>query len=204
MEDLPTFATICDWIEGRLDPTDAARVEAAVSTDPRLTEQAEWLHGFLAVGRDLPLATPPPAVRDNLRRTFRRWSKERAASSTDPILVVAEMLFDSRKDLVGAGLRGGAADTAVHLAFTSAPADVVLDVWPSPDGSVRIDGHVFPSAAASVFDVAVTVAGATSDPITSDALGTFSLAGIRRAPVTLQLSGSAATIILDADLTELP
>lgn len=55
------------------------------------------------------------------------------------------MLVDSRQDLALVDLR--TADTAdiAHLAFTSGPADVVLDVRRLGPGRVRIEGQVLPA-----------------------------------------------------------
>jgi hypothetical protein len=83
------FATVLDWVEGRLDPAAAARVADAAGYD---------------------------------------------------------LLFDSRQDVALVDLRDADADADIaHLAFTSDPADVVLDVRRLGPGRVRIEGQVLPA-----------------------------------------------------------
>jgi hypothetical protein len=56
------------------------------------------------------------------------------------------MLFDSRQDVALVDLRADDTDADIsHLAFTSDPADVVLDVQRLGPGRVRIEGQVLPA-----------------------------------------------------------
>jgi hypothetical protein len=148
-EPTPDFATVIDWVEGRLDPTAAARVADAAARDPRVGEIVAWLHGFHAAAAALPLVDAPPIVGQRLRQHFDRWATAGGEPRGEPVEVVARMLFDSRQDAAlddrDAGTTDGREDDAeiiAHLAFTSEPADVVLDVQRLGPGRVRIAGQV--------------------------------------------------------------
>ena len=72
----PDFRTLLDWLEGRLDADKAERVAAQVAeADEQTLRTVEWLRGFLAAARDLPLEEPPATVRENLKEYFARWSQ---------------------------------------------------------------------------------------------------------------------------------
>jgi hypothetical protein len=144
-EQSPDFAMVLDWVEGRLDPAAAARVAEAAVHDPRVREIVAWLRSFHGAAADLPLVDPPPIVGQRLRQYFRRWARTREELAREPVEVVARMLFDSRQDVALADLRAADADSDIaHLAFTSDPADVVLDVRRLGPGRVRIEGQVLP------------------------------------------------------------
>jgi hypothetical protein len=75
----PGFRTLLDWLEGRLDADRADRVAAQVAqADERTLRTVDWLRGFLTAARELPLAEPPPVVRQSLQQYFARWSQARA------------------------------------------------------------------------------------------------------------------------------
>ena len=76
----PGFRVLLDWLDGRLDGDAAVRVAAVVAgADERTVRTVEWLRGFLATARLLPLEEPPPVVRQSLRVYFAGWSRARAA-----------------------------------------------------------------------------------------------------------------------------
>jgi hypothetical protein len=76
----PDVRTLLDWLEGRLDPDRAERVAAQVAdADERTLRTVQWLRGFLATARELPLEEPPPMVRQSLKQYFARWSRAPAA-----------------------------------------------------------------------------------------------------------------------------
>lgn len=76
----PDFRTLLDWLEGRLDTDRAEWVAAQVAeADELVLRTVDWLRGFLATARELPLEEPPPIVRQHLRQYFACWSRARAA-----------------------------------------------------------------------------------------------------------------------------
>ena len=144
-EPTPDVAMVLDWVEGRLDPAAAARVAEAAVHDPRVREIVVWLRGFHRAAAAIPLVDPPPIVGQRVRQYFRRWARARDELARGPVEVVARILFDSRQDVALVDLRGDADADVSHLAFTSDPADVVLDVRRLGPGRVRIEGQVLPA-----------------------------------------------------------
>jgi hypothetical protein len=166
-----SFATLLDWLEGRLDAAEASHVAARVANADRRTQATvAWLQGFLASARAFPAPEPPPIVRQNLRQHFVRWSKAQAALRAEPQVVHASLLFDSRQDLALAGFRAADdTDEAYHLAFTTDVADLVIDVRRIADGQVRLDGQVLLNdpGAAPVFAAEAIARRSGSAPLTA-------------------------------------
>lgn len=81
----PGFRTLLEWLEGRLDADSAERVAAQVAdADERTLRTVDWLRGFLATARLLPLEEPPPMVRERLKQYFARWSLAHAVTGQEP------------------------------------------------------------------------------------------------------------------------
>jgi hypothetical protein len=202
----PSFATLVDWLEGRLDAAEAAQVSAKVGKADRRTRAAvHWLQGFLATAQAFPAPEPPPIIRQNLRQHFLRWRKAQIALRAEPDVVHAGLLFDSRQDLVQTGVRGGQqADGAYHLAFTTDVADLVIDVQRIGNDRVRLDGQVLPGdpAAAPVFTAEVIGQGFRLRTVDGDELGRFTLPGVPTGRSRLEVSNGETTLRAGLDLTE--
>ena len=201
----PSFATLLDWLEGRLDATEASHVSARVAEgDSRTQAAVQWLQGFLATAQAFPAPEPPPIIRQNLQQHFVRWSKARAALRADPHLMDATMLFDGRQDLALAGFRGGGeTDDAYHLAFTADVADLVIDVRRIADGQVRLDGQVLVGdpAAAPVFAAEAAGPGFRVRTVDGDELGRFTLPKVPAGHCRLTVSNGETLLRAELDLT---
>ena len=201
----PSFATLLDWLEGRLDAAEASKVSAKVADGDRRTRAAvHWLQGFLATARAFPAPEPPPIIRQNLRQHFVRWRRAQVALRAQPDVVDAGLLFDSRQDLVQAGVRGGAeTDDAYHLAFSTDVADLVIDVRRITAGRVRLDGQVLPGdpAAAPVFTAEVTGPGFHLRTVDGDELGRFTLPEVPVGRCRLQVGNGETILRAELDLT---
>lgn len=201
----PSFATLLDWLEGRLDRTTASQVSDRVANGDRRTRSAVgWLQGFLDTARAFPAPEPPPIVRQHLRQHFVRWHKAQAALRADPLVVEAAVLFDSRQDLALTGVRGGdEADDAYHLAYTTAVADLVIDVRRVADGRVRLDGQVLPGdpEAAPVFTARASGPGFRVRTVDGDELGRFTLADVLAGSCRLEVSNGETTVLAALHLT---
>ena len=199
----PDFATVLDWVDGRLDETAAATVSKAAVHDRRVREIVMWLRSFHASAAALPLVEPPPIVGQRFRRYFTRWSRVRVELAREPVEVVARMLFDSRQDVALADLRSADdADELAHLAFTSDVADVVLDVRRLGPGQVRIDGQVLAADGVDrAFDVEAT--GQRMTPVHAaggDARSRFRLAALPDRVSKLRLDGGELVVIVQFDV----
>jgi len=201
----PSFATLLDWLEGRLDAAEASQVSAKVANGDRRTRAAvHWLQGFLATARAFPAPEPPPIIRQNLRQHFVRWRKAQVALNAEPDLVSAGLLFDSRQDLVQTGVRGGEeAEGAYHLAFTTDVADLVIDVRRIGDGRLRLEGQVLPGdpAAAPVFTAEVIGSAFRARTVDGDELGRFTLPEVPTGRCLLEVSNGETMLRAELDLT---
>ena len=197
-EAAPDFATVIDWVEGRLEPAAAARVADAAVRDPRVREIVGWLRGFHAAAAALPLVDPQA----QRRPSFEPGDRE------EPVEVVARILFDSRQDLAVADLRAEprrrrhCRPDIAHLAFTSDPADVLLDVRRLGPGRVRIEGRVL--AADDVGRAyAVEATGPRMTAVRSaggDQDGRFRLAELPDRVERLRLDGGGLVLVLQFDV----
>jgi hypothetical protein len=204
----PDLGTVADWVEGRLDAERARQVAAAVAADPELQAHADWLRALLAAAAAMPLQAPPPAVSDRLTDVFDDYLRRQRPAASGPVLR-ATLVFDSRRDVALAGVRGAASDEIVHLAYAvdlamegaASPAvlDVVVDAEPLHSGRVRVSGQVLPSDVRAVGAVAVTaVADAADEPLAAavtDALGRFDLGEVADTVAELRLSAPYATVV---------
>lgn len=200
----PEFGTLLDWLEGRLDPDAAGRVEAAVAVaGPHTLATVAWLREFLETAAALPLREPPAIVRQSLIQYFCRWSRARAELGQRPLELRASLLFDSRQDLALAGVRSAAgSDEAVHLAYTAEAGDLLLDVYPDGPGKVRLDGQVLLAepGEAPIFEASLAGAGSVIRTKDGDALGRFCLRGVPTARCELRASNGIVTLIADVRL----
>jgi hypothetical protein len=159
-----------------------------------------WLE---AEARRTTMERPPPAVHHGLVALF-----DRVPDTLENALSVdwtAELLFDSRCDLVSPSTRGPAThELGYRLAFTSPLADVVLHVERGDRNKFTIRGQVMKHTHSDRFVVATeadTAAGSTSVP--TDDFGRFALTDISPSVRTLCLSDDKTRVLLrlpcDAD-----
>jgi len=201
--DRPDFATLADWLEGRLDAEQADRVAAAVERgDPSLLASLDWLRGFLRCAEALPMRTPPPLVRQKLRQHFGRWSKAKAILEQPVTRLRAVLMFDSRMDRPLTAVRGTADADVIHLAYRSDLADLVVDVHPLPDGRVRLEGQVLPieDSVAPVFEATATGPGMDVRAIDGDELGRFALGPVPVEADELEVGNGELVLLAPLDL----
>lgn len=197
------YATLADWLEGRLEPADAAHVAATVEHgDPSLQAAARWLQGFLRCTDQMPLLTPPPLVRQRLRQHFRRWSEAKAILEQPPLIAEMMLLFDSRMDRPLVQVRGSGDSSAVHLAFRSDQADLVVDLHPQPEGTLRLEGQVLPIDAegSPVFEATATGDGFSRRSVDGDELGRFVLDCLPASQTELRVSNGELMLVAGLDL----
>ena len=200
----PDFSLLVDWAEGRLDPATAGEVSTAVAAgDPKTAADVTWLREFHDLARAMPLHQPPPMIKQNLSRYFKRWSKARATLEQPLLELEASLLFDSRLDLAPVGVRGPHdSEGHVHLAYTTDRADLVLDVSRVGGSDVRLDGQVLltDDGQAPIFEAAVTGPSGTTRTVDGDALGQFSLAGVPQDANQLRVTNGDLAITVALDL----
>ncbi len=206
-EQRPDLRRLVDWLEGRLSPTDAARVARQVAeSDPRTAATLEWLRGFLTMAGSSSGRDVPPRVRADLRRHFDAWRRTRVAGAAPPARQAARLVFDSRFDLAPSGVRGSEGDEATwHLAYAADEADLVLDLHRLGDHRVRIDGQVLlatDDGRAPAFTA--VLGGAAEPPVTApaDGLGRFHLPSVPDGATELTVGNGELELTLELDLSE--
>ncbi|MEW5987105.1 MAG: carboxypeptidase-like regulatory domain-containing protein [Chloroflexota bacterium] len=196
----PTFTRLLDWLENRLPESEAKVVAADVQMGSEaLQTDVAWLRSFLLVSRQLKLARPPARVRQELRHRFAAQEEE-ARRPTFFQRVLASLIFDSRTQLVTAGLRAGASQAAAtQFVYTSGVADVALDVQPRrTDPQLDLSGQVFPLAGAVVSQFFVTLLQDTAEvrATSTDDLGEFSFAALPAGEYSLVVSSDQFEVFI--------
>ncbi len=170
----PSFTSLADYVDGRLDSEASATVEDLLAFgDPEAGAIVEWLRTFRAVAEELPLEAPPVRVRYYLRRQFEQRSPRGALARQ----LLATLRFDSRRDLAAAGVRsGGIGPGTVHLAFRCDAGDVFLDLAASGDGHLRLDGQAMWASGRHepILEARLTGPGFAETSPSGDELGRFS------------------------------
>ncbi len=171
------YATLLDWLEDLLPHDASAAVAEHVRRgSPELRDTVEWLREFLEFSDTHKLHEAPPVVRQSLQHAFR--DRSRVGDAPSPRRVQPTLLFDSRAHRELVGVRGAplsGAGGAVHLAFTSPDADLLVDVAVRPAGDLDLTGQVLVRGGAEspVFEATVLAGGHTSRCIDGDELGRF-------------------------------
>ncbi len=198
----PRIAVLMDWLEHRLPPQEMATVARAVETgDERLKETVAWLRDFLDTTSKHRLEEPPPIVRQSLQQHFRRWSG--AADQVPEATVVGDLLFDSRRDLSQAAVRSVGTDEAdFHLAYRSTVGDLVLDISPTRDGYVRLEGQLLHNDGdLMAFTAELRTPSFTVRSVGGDDYGRFSFDEVPAAVGRLTVHNGELSITADVDLS---
>jgi hypothetical protein len=144
----PTFSELLDWLEGRLPPDKARTVaERLQSADAATQADLDWLRLFLKARQSVPFASPPPGVRETLRRAFAAYVE--AQERPGPFQRwLATLTFDSRAQPVTAGLRSAQRveeGQQRQLIYTTEAAEIALTVQSIfPDKNFIVTGQIFP------------------------------------------------------------
>lgn len=201
----PRLARLADLVEDRLSLAEAAVVLRQIADGgPRANYALRWTKDFLSLAAAVPLHDPPPAVRDRLLRSFNACQKASAALANASLEVTLALLFDSSRDPVLAGTRSGDRDDdVVHLAYSSEPADLVLDISSTAADTLRIDGQVLPldSGVAGSFRSLLTHGGEPR-AASCDSFGRFTFEGVRPGPQRLRAGNGRLMLVADLDLRE--
>lgn len=200
----PSFATLVDWVDGRLPPSRAAAVADQVAAgDEQIQGAVRWLRRFIGTATSVPMHDPPPIVRQRLRQHFADWSAARAALDRPPQVLSAALVFDSRRDIALAGVRAGdAEDETIHLAYSTDAGDLVLDLVPTGAGLRRVDGQVLLpiDARARVFEATVEGPGFVLRTVDGDENGSFAIDGVPESAARLRASNGEIAIVADLEL----
>jgi hypothetical protein len=144
----PSFASLLNWIEGRLSAGDAAQVAAwAAQADEDGRAQIAWVQAFVRQSSYTVLAAPSNSARQNVLQQFEAYAREhRKPNIVQRLIATLTSASGSRPAL--AGTRGGNANTVGtgrQLVFSTDLADVILNIRTRPqDGQLDLSGQVLP------------------------------------------------------------
>ena len=194
-------AHLIDWLEGRLNPAEAAEVSAAVAKAGReTTELVAWLRRFLTTTSELRLEAPPQAWRETMRAEF----VARTAGRKPPSLwqqLIASLSFDNQLQPALAGARKGVTDPAAQqLVYEAGLADVALTIRPVANTtSWTIEGQVFAGAEwlDAVLALQLCLDGSELALCTADELGEFSFGPLPAGVYQLIICGPDQEILID-------
>jgi hypothetical protein len=203
--DPPAWAELLDWLEGRLPADEAQAVALRLQAAGSATlADVDWLRAFQSACRSVRLASPPPAVRAELRRRFARHAKLPANSPPGLFArLVAALTYDSRAQWASAGLRsasGLASERQLIYATPAAEVEVALTLQAAttPDARLlNIRGQVFaPGEPVPVYAVQLLRAETEAALATTNDLGEFSWAAIPAGEYSLVLSTGEHEVLL--------
>ena len=172
-----SFATLVDWVEGRLPPDEAAIVSEQVEqADAATRADAAWLRRFAQISGRLVMADPPPEVRQLLVRRFEATMQGRQQSGLLQRLVAA-LRFDSASQPAAAGIRAADAPSIERqLIYSTDMIDIALNIQPRlRDRRLDINGQIFAEGELLPDRLAIQLLnGTTEQGITyADDLGEF-------------------------------
>ena len=178
----PRFSELLDWLEGRLPPDDARAVaERLQSADPATQADLDWLRLFLKARQSVQFASPPPGVRETLRRAFAAYAEAREPPGPFQRWL-ATLTFDSRAQPVTAGLRSAAEEGQQRqLIYSTVAAEIALNVrFLRPDEKFIVTGQIFPLAdtPTNAFSIQLLRAAREVALATTDELGEFTFSDL--------------------------
>jgi hypothetical protein len=179
---VPRFSELLDWLEGRLPPDKARAVaERLQSADAATQADLDWLRLFLQARQSVQFASPPPRVRETLRRAFAAYAEAREPPSPFQRWL-ATLTFDSRAQPVTAGLRSAAEEGQQRqLIYTTEAAEIALTVQSIlPDKNLIVTGQIFPMGdiPTQTFSIQLLRDAGEVALATTDELGEFTFADL--------------------------
>ncbi|MCP3988162.1 MAG: hypothetical protein GY724_03745 [Actinomycetia bacterium] len=195
----PSFEELLDWIEGRLDPSDAAAMKARVDAADEETQRAvAWIECFLDRSRAMPLPAPPPIVRQRLRQVFKSHFESRSSVET----IIVDLVFDSREGRELVGVRGPAStDDQFHLGFECADGYIMLDVARTGGEEMDIEGQVLLAGVGPpVFEAVARHGARDRSSALGDTFGRFALTAVPASISSLELSNGEMVLVVPLDL----
>lgn len=200
----PSWENLVDWVDGRLSPDEAERVEAWANQSESDADLA-WLRAFRQSRQEIVLDEPPAELRSELRSMFANHAADAAADAAAkadrPSLterLMAALSFDSGLQLGMAGARGQSAALR-QLIYSADTADITLTLQNGDDG-LQIDGQILPlvDRALDELRAELTQDGALINEAAVDASGHFAFASIAAGAYQLAIRSEALTIEIES------
>jgi hypothetical protein len=193
------FASLVDWMEGRLSEREAMAVEEALAAaDEETLADVAWLRKFFEATDNVLIESPPRRVRHALVEAF----EANVRDSRRPGLmerVLGGLAFDSNLQ-PAAGLRAiGTRQSRRQLIFHLDAFDVAINLLArGSDRDLDLDGQVLPNEGAEPeFFSAQLLRGETELALaTVDEFGSFAIQRIPPGTYELVLSSGQTEILI--------
>lgn len=171
------FSQLLDWLEGKLSDEEAQAIaEQLQKADETTQADLAWLRVFQRASQAVKFVSPPPEVRDELKRRFAVYAETQRSPDFFRRLL-AELTFDSRTQLVVAGLRSAAIESQQRqLIYTTEVAEIALNIQRrAQDQRLNITGQVFPTmeVAGDTFSIQLLQDTSQIGLVATDELGEF-------------------------------
>ena len=194
-----SFERLADWVEGRLSDEEARDVEERVAAAGEATRaEVAWLRAFAGISEDIVFDEPPPEVREEMTRRFEAYAEGRRSPGLMERLV-ANLSFDSGVQPAFGVRAAGSRETQRQLIFTTDAAEIALNVRPRPrDGSLDLDGQVFPAGDADPASFTVQLLSGTDEVgiTATDQLGEFGFQAVSPERYQILVSGDWVEILI--------
>ena len=198
----PEFNEILDWLEVKLPEDEAQAVaEKLASVNEATQADLEWLRDFLQTSQSIRLASPPPKVREALRRRFAVYAESRQPPSLLQRLQ-ARLTFDSHAQLAVAGLRSTVYQGKQRqLVYETDIAEIALNIQPrAQEQRFDLIGQIFPKGniPATGFGIQLLEEEGLVEKAmtTSDDLGEFRVEAIPQGRYGIFITTEGFTILL--------
>lgn len=172
------FDELVAYAAGRLLDDAAGRVAALIQADPSAAAVVARYRKIVETARNDDSVPVPTALLEQAKQLFRE--RRVPTQQTEGLLaalvrVVAELVFDGRRQPALAGLRGGR--TGYQLSYESEMADIDLEITHSGEKSCRVMGQISPREQVAIQAITLTPAAETRTVAsgTPDDSGVFEL-----------------------------
>ena len=194
-----TFDRLLEWLEGRLSSAESqAFADQVAAADETVQADVAWLRAFLHLSDTIVWEEPPPAVHTALLQHFVEQHKPTQpapipATPSVPLWqrLVAALTFDSHLQVGLTGARGAEQPRTRQLIYSSAVADIAVNLAHRADNTLTILGQILPMGALPPESCAVQVLqGARSmGLVMADDLGEFVFTGLPTGDYGLAVTG---------------
>lgn len=187
---------VIDWLEGRLNAREAAKMAERVENDPEFAATTEWIRDLMNMTSDFKLVDPPMRLRPALERLFDARRRRPGLLKR----LVAQLVSDSWDGQPAPGMRsaGMAAETR-QLLFSSDLLDISTTLRPHPGGeNFDLLGQILPLAGIDPGICSIELTGPDSTPqlAESDDTGNFEFRDLPDGEYQLIISGPGFEITM--------
>lgn len=196
------FASLVDWMEGRLSEHEASSVEEALAgADDDTLADAAWLRKFFEATDNVLIESPPQEVRDTLVDVFEANARDQRDQRTPGFVerVLGGLTFDSNMQ-PAVGLRAvDSQRSRRQLIFHADTVDLAINlVARGFDRDLDLDGQLLPGEGTvpELFSVQLLCDGAEQALAAVDEFGSFAIQRIPPGGYELVLSADQIEILI--------